>query len=183
MDIKQEVLKKIKPTPSEENEVEKKVKKFLDKLNSKLIEAKAIIGGSFAKETWLRGNHDVDIFVLFDDDKDCSDILERILTKCFGKVTRVHGSRDYFNITKYDLNFEIVPVFKIDKCKEARNITDVSPLHVKWVRSRLTEELADDIRIAKQFFKAQGIYGAETYIKGFSGYVVEILTIDRKSVV
>jgi len=33
------------------------------------------------------------------------------------------------------------------------------------------------MRLTKQFFKAARIYGAESYIKGFSGYVCEILTI------
>lgn len=181
MDLRQEILKRVKPSESEEREIGKKVKKFVDKLNSKLENAKAIVGGSFAKGTWLKGNHDIDVFVLFEDDKDSSDILEKALTKCFGKVVRVHGSRDYFNLVKYDLNFEVVPVFRIEKSKEAKNITDVSHLHVRWVRSKLTPELADDVRIAKQFFKAQGVYGAETYIKGFSGYVVEILTINYGS--
>jgi tRNA nucleotidyltransferase (CCA-adding enzyme) len=177
MDLRQEILKKVKPLLSEERKISNNVKKFIDKLNSKLENAKAIVGGSFAKGTWLKDNHDIDIFVLFDDDKDCSDILENVLKKCFTKIIRIHGSRDYFNVLKYNLNFEIVPIFKIEKCKDAKNITDISPLHVRWVRSKLNEELVDDIRIAKQFFKAQGIYGAETYIKGFSGYVIEILTI------
>lgn len=35
----------------------------------------------------------------------------------------------------------------------------------------------DDIRLTKQFFKATQVYGAESYIQGFSGYVCELLTI------
>jgi len=103
MDLRQEILKRVKPSESEEREIGKKVKKFVDKLNSKLENAKAIVGGSFFKGTWLKGNHDIDVFVLFEDDKDSSDILEKALTKCFGKVVRVHGSRDYFNLVKYFL--------------------------------------------------------------------------------
>jgi len=38
----------------------------------------------------------------------------------------------------------------------------------------------DDIRLAKQFFKAQRMYGAESYIQGFSGHVVDILVIHSK---
>jgi tRNA nucleotidyltransferase (CCA-adding enzyme) len=45
------------------------------------------------------------------------------------------------------------------------------------VNKHATAKLKDEIRCAKQFFKAQGLYGAETHIKGFSGYVLEILTI------
>jgi tRNA nucleotidyltransferase (CCA-adding enzyme) len=35
----------------------------------------------------------------------------------------------------------------------------------------------DQIRLAKQFCKSAGVYGAESYIKGFSGHVLDILTI------
>jgi tRNA nucleotidyltransferase (CCA-adding enzyme) len=35
--------------------------------------------------------------------------------------------------------------------------------------------LSDEIRLAKQFFKANGFYGAESYINGFSGHVIDIL--------
>ena len=35
--------------------------------------------------------------------------------------------------------------------------------------------MKDDIRLAKRFCRANGLYGAESYIGGFSGYVLEIL--------
>jgi len=34
----------------------------------------------------------------------------------------------------------------------------------------------DDIRLLKQFCKSAKVYGAESYIQGFSGYICEILT-------
>jgi len=41
--------------------------------------------------------------------------------------------------------------------------------------------ISDQIRLSKKFCKANGLYGAESHIKGFSGYVLEILTINYKS--
>ena len=35
--------------------------------------------------------------------------------------------------------------------------------------------MKDDVRIAKHFSKANKFYGAETFIKGLHGYVLEIL--------
>ena len=35
----------------------------------------------------------------------------------------------------------------------------------------------NDIRLAKAFAKGTDVYGAESYIRGFSGYVIELLTI------
>jgi tRNA nucleotidyltransferase (CCA-adding enzyme) len=40
--------------------------------------------------------------------------------------------------------------------------------------------LADDIRLAKAFCKAANVYGAESYAKGFSGHVLDVLVIYYK---
>lgn len=175
------ILKKIKPSKFEEFMLNRKLNIFLKKLNKNLKEATAMVGGSVAKNTWLSGNHDVDIFVLFDNDANASDRLENVLERVFKDVDRIHGSRDYFQLRFKGLNFEVVPVLKIEKVKDAKNITDISPMHVQWVASQKNEKIADEIRLAKAFAQAQGVYGAETYVKGFSGYVLEILTIYYKS--
>ena len=167
------ILKKVKPDKKEQLEVTRKVKEFLSKL--KLEDADYFLGGSYAKNTWLKGKHDIDIFIRFDNEENISDKLEKFIKKSFKKYERIHGSRDYFLIKFKNTDFELVPVLKINNYKEAKNITDVSPLHVKWVRENLNSDQCDDARLAKQFLKAAGCYGAETYIKGFSGYLIEIL--------
>lgn len=169
-----EIIKRIKPTVEEEKKLQTKVEEILKKINK---DEKAVVGGSFAKGTWLSGTHDIDIFVVFEDEKNISNKLERILKKNFRKIERIHGSRDYFIVKEEKLNIEFIPVVKIKKAEEAKNVTDVSLLHVDWVKKKLTPKLADDVRLAKKFFRAQKVYGAETYIQGFSGYVVEILVI------
>ncbi len=93
----------------------------------------------------------------------------------------MHGSRDYFQIKEKGYTFEIVPILNINKAEEAINITDVSPLHAKWVLKH--KKYLDDIRLAKKFCKAAKVYGAESYIQGFSGYICEILTVYYKGFV
>src|SRR3989338_8800207 len=118
-----EVLSKIKPAPAEQKQVRKITKAFLAALNSKLKDAKAILGGSGAKDTWLAGNHDVDVFVLFDYKKysagsiDLSNLLETALKKAFPtiKLSLVHGSRDYFQLVYQQLNLEVIPILKLPK--------------------------------------------------------------------
>jgi len=181
MELLKKVLKELKPSKEEEKEVNDKINIFLKKINKKLKNAKAELGGSGAKGTWLSKAHDADIFVAFncskykDQSEKLSDILGKHLKEIFGKVKRLHGSRDYFQIKEKGSTFEIVPILKIKDAKEAKNITDVSPLHAAWVKKY--KKFADEIRLTKQFCRAQGIYGAESYIKGFSGYICEILTI------
>ena len=99
---------------------------------------------------------------------------------------RLAGSRDYFKIAltkdSSTINVEIVPILDIAKVKniqKVHNITDFSPLHVAWL-NKITQKyhkLKDEIRISKQFLKAIKCYGAESYINGFSGHVIDILTI------
>ncbi|MBI5391883.1 CCA tRNA nucleotidyltransferase [Candidatus Woesearchaeota archaeon] len=172
----QKVVNKIKPSPQEEKKVQKIVDEFIKKLNQHSSPGKIFIGGSFAKGTWLKGNHDIDIFVQYPTNEDLSIHLQTALKKVFKKFEQIHGSRDYFLINFKGLHFEIVPVFKITKPEEAQNVTDVSPLHVEWVKTNLKQR-QDEVRLAKQFAKAQNIYGAETYRKGFAGYVLEILIV------
>ncbi len=176
MEILKQVLELVKPSPLEAKEVKKKINNFVSKL--KIKGAVIELGGSGAKGTWLRDVFDVDLFVRFDKKyigKDISGLLEKSLKKF--KIEKFHGSRDYFQIKKDGFLYELVPVIKIDKADEALNITDVSPLHATWVNKHSSIKLKDDIRIAKLFFKANDFYGAESYIKGFSGYVLEILVI------
>ena len=157
----------------------------LDSINSEIkkknIKARAVLGGSIAKGTFLKDDYDCDIFVKFNlsyKKKDISDLLEKIL-KIFPRVERIHGSRDYFNFKSNGINFEIVPVLDIKKAEQAVNITDCSPLHVKWVKDNLKKnpKLTDEIRLAKAFCKACKVYGAESYLRGFSGHVLDILAI------
>ena len=67
------ILKEIKPTKKEEEELNSKVAIFLRSLNDNLKEGKIVVGGSFAKGTWLRGQHDLDIFVQYPNEEKISD--------------------------------------------------------------------------------------------------------------
>ena len=184
MELLKQVIDELRP----EKDVVDKCTIVLDSINSEIkkkkIKARAVLGGSIAKGTFLKDDYDCDIFVKFNLDykkKDISNLLEKIL-KIFPKVNRIHGSRDYFNFKSNTINFEIVPVLNIKKAEQAINITDCSPLHVKWVKDNLKKnpKLADEIRLAKAFCKACKVYGAESYLRGFSGHVLDILTIYYK---
>lgn len=175
------VLNDIKPSPQHKRKVRAVIRSFLTELNGMLkkrrLSATAVVGGSFAKDTWLRHSFDVDIFVRFGlkhQKEYLSTLVEGILVPFH--PLRIHGSRDYFRLKYQDLGFEIVPVLGIKKPSDAQNVTDFSPWHVRWVKQHLNG-LADDILLAKQFCKANHIYGAESYINGLSGHVIDILVI------
>lgn len=172
------VLDRIKPNEKEVQYFKRKVKEVISKIN--IPKTKIVLGGSGARNSWLRGNYDIDIFVKFNFNiykkKDISKILEKALKKNF-KISKLHGSRDYFQINEKELTYELIPVLDIKVASKALNITDISPLHAKWVNKF---DFKDDLRLSKAFCKACRCYGAESYIKGFSGYSLEILTIYYK---
>ena len=145
MVISMDILKKIKPDGKEELELKNKVNDFINNINIK--DAKVVLGGSGAKGTWLKNQVDADIFVKFDSkkykNKDLSKILLKALKKKFKKIELIHGSRDYFNINYNNFIFEIIPVLDIKKASEAKNITDISPLHALWIRKNSNEKVRD----------------------------------------
>ena len=183
-EVLKEALTEAKPSLKEIGDIENKLKDFLIKLNHKLksskIDAEVFVGGSYAKRTLIkREKYDVDIFVRFDKKyigKDISALTHKILEGIKSNPIRIHGSRDYFKVNVEPwIFFEIVPVIKISKPQEAENITDLSYFHVKYLNKKLKKGLSDDIILAKSFCHANRVYGAESHIKGFSGYSLELL--------
>lgn len=173
------VLDKIKPTKQETKEIKELTENIFKKV--KINNCKLELGGSIAKGTWLHNDHDIDVYAVFDfqeyKNKNISKILEKTLKKHY-KITTLKGSRNYFQIKKEKYIVEIIPILKINKASEALNITDISPLHTRYVKKFKDK---NQILLTKAFFKAQKVYGAESHIKGFSGYVTEILTIHYKT--
>lgn len=169
----------------------RKVDWFLGELvgeTKKSYDADVFLGGSFAKGTLTQSDeYDADVFVRFDwKYENLSDLLEKVLKKVVKKhnlqIRRMHGSRDYFRVYKdRKLTFEVIPVVRIKKVREARNVTDLSYFHVRYVKKNLSKRMKKELALAKKFFKAQGVYGAESYIHGFSGYGLECLIIYYKT--
>ena len=174
-------------------ELKEEVKKMTillkDELRKNKISAEVFVGGSFAKGTLIKGEfYDVDFFVRFDwRYGDISAILSKVLKNIAKKkklkLEIVHGSRDYFKIIIKDkIILEIVPVVKIKKPRESRNVTDLSYFHVNYVKRALAKKnLLREVILAKQFCKSCKVYGAESYINGFSGYALECLIAYYKS--
>ena len=158
------------------------VRKALLSENASLKNGSAlrIKNASLKREGGVGGKQDVDIFVVFDYSEDVGK-LGGILKKAKlpGKLKTVHGSRDYFQIDCGDIILEVVPVVKNKDPELAENVTDVSLRHVKYVAGEIGRNagLGDEIRLAKAFCHANRLYGAESYIRGFSGYALEVLVI------
>ena len=176
------ILKTLELPSKEKQAMKKATKELIIKLEKALKTTKVIVGGSLAKETWISKKLDIDLFVLFNktQNKNISKLLESAIKKTKLKYQKIHGSRDYYQINYKNLNFEIIPIIKINKAENALNITDITPLHTKWVNKN-SKTLKKEIILMKLFCKATKIYGAESHISGLSGYACEILVIKNKS--
>ena len=179
-----EVLREINPNEDELEFMKNSLSNFLvntkERIKKLKIEAEIFVGGSYAKKTLIRGEfYDIDLFLRFGkqySEKEYKSLSEKIL-KGTKNLSTIHGSRDYFraNIGK-SVFFEIVPVKKIKSSKEAVNITDLSYSHVNYIAKKVkSKRVLDGIKLAKAFLKSSKIYGAESYVNGFSGYSLELL--------
>ncbi len=178
------------PLASEMKSLDRATEWVIAALNIALVplrkHASVVVGGSYAKGTLVTSlMYDVDIFICYS--ADISELINHLLpalreicSQHHLPLERVHGSREYFRICYApNIIFEIVPVSAIKNPSEALNVTDLSYSHVSYIRKELrkNKKLVREICLAKLFCKAQRVYGAESYVQGFSGYALECLVI------
>lgn len=185
--ILKNIIKKITPSREEKLALDRALLQFEARLRPSLkkYQARIFVGGSLAKQTLVKRNtsYDIDIFILFpykkfkDKSSRLSDFLKQALKYNKIRCITLKGSRNYFQVKFKNLVLELIPILAIKKANQALNITDISLLHVSYVLQQIkkNKKLADEIKLAKAFCYGADCYGAESYIKGFSGYALEVL--------
>ncbi|MEM1927197.1 MAG: CCA tRNA nucleotidyltransferase [Acidilobaceae archaeon] len=186
--VEGEVLEYIRPEPWHLKALEALVaiiKFSLERCLKKLgLEARVSVEGSFAKKTLLSDKREVDVFVLFKDVTD--EWIEResleILEKCLGgvfKIKKKYAQHPYVTVELDDLSADVVPARLIESPSESSLGVSRTPFHTKYVLEKIqaNPSLADEIRLLKSFMRGVGVYGAESGIDGFSGYLAELLVV------
>lgn len=179
------VLEEIKPTKEELQESVYNINHITSRLKKvipKDVETRVV--GSVVRGTQLRGDSDIDVFLLFSKkykrEKITKDGLEYAKRIVKGKGERYeikYAEHPYARIYIDALGIEadIVPAFSIDNIEEMGTAVDRSPLHADFIGSRLNEKQRDDVRVLKYLLKMNNLYGAEVMTSGFSGYLCELL--------
>lgn len=185
--IEEEVLERIKPKPHEYEIVFKAYEVTRNELGRTLmrygVDGEVTLQGSVAHDTWLSGDRDIDIFVLYPEtwsreeleDKGFKIVLEA--AKNIGTYETRYAEHPYVRVKIGEVVADIVPALKIKDPRSIKTAVDRTPFHTMYVNSRLNSELRDHIRLLKKFMKAIGVYGAEIKTRGFSGYVAELLVV------
>lgn len=139
-----------------------------------------LLGGSFAKGTWLPHHIDLDIFVRIDPGTP-EDRFEKIGLAVGAAATRgsprgkKFAQHPYTEAIVEGIRVNIVPCYSVRK-GEWKSAADRSPFHVQVVR-HLPTDGKTQIRLLKRFMMAVGVYGAEIETRGFSGYAAEVLVM------
>lgn len=181
------ILKKIKPSKTEKEKVEKFVE-ILTNLTediSKPFYAHPKVCGSIAKDTWLSGNHDIDLFIVFRK-KIPRDKLEEtglligteICEKLRGTYDIRYAEHPYIRVKANGFEIDVVPCYETKKGEGIISAVDRSPHHTNYVVKKLKGSLVDQARLLKYFCKKIEIYGADAKHNGFSGYLCELLVIN-----
>lgn len=187
VDIQTEVLKKIKPS----HEEMEKAKRFINQLTTvaKTVSGlDTVIVGSIGKFTWLSGDHDIDLFILFDATVPREDLerlgLEygkRIVEELGGKWKVKYAEHPYTSAIVRGYDVDIVPCYRIRYGDKIKSAVDRSPLHLQYVLDHIKPAMTDSVRLLKQFCKGIGVYGSDAKNQGFSGYICELLVLQYAS--
>ncbi len=179
------VLKRVKPTPAERKRLQRAATELIERTNAactKLdVEAKAMLVGSAARDTWLRLERDIDIFILLPEGLPRAE-LERQGLAVAREVAGARGKErfaehQYVTMRFKSFDVDLVPCYDVAKPSEIKSAVDRSPHHQRYVSKRLTPGLVDEVLLLKKFMDGIGVYGAELKVQGFSGYLCELLML------
>jgi tRNA nucleotidyltransferase (CCA-adding enzyme) len=184
-ELTKQILERITPKEGERLKVDslrsRLEKKIADACLSEDVSAIVRVEGSVAKDTWLSGNPDIDIFMRLPTSiprEKLGEVGLRIAKKAAGDAEQLErfAEHPYLEIFIEGYRVDIVPCYD-SKPGDWQSATDRTPYHTDYIKTHLGKELTGEVRLLKQFMQGIGVYGAEIRIGGFSGYLCELLVM------
>lgn len=183
------ILDEIKPTAEEEKKVREVSEKLLDFINDKCsqdnIDAEAVLVGSVAKGTYLRGKSDIDLFIAFPLSCDKSylkdtglDLAHECCRAFNVKPYHQFASHPYVTTEIENFKIDFVPCYRINDGSQIKSAVDRTILHTFFVQANLSDSQKDEVLLLKRFMDMTGTYGSEFKVGGFAGYLCELLIIE-----
>jgi tRNA nucleotidyltransferase (CCA-adding enzyme) len=164
-----------------------RVNRLAEELKGKLVreaersglQAEVRLDGSVAKDTWLKGDADIDIFLRVpvslsraDLERRCLAVARRALEGY--PIIERFSEHPYVETHVEDVRVNVVPCYDVAR-GEWRSATDRTPFHTDYVISHLDAGQRKEVRLLKAFLKGVGVYGADVKVSGFSGMLCETL--------
>jgi tRNA nucleotidyltransferase (CCA-adding enzyme) len=187
--VNAEIMERITPTLADRTRMEAVAKKLEQNVAyacaAQNVKAIVRVEGSVAKDTWIRGEPDIDVFMRLPISiprKALGEISLKIAREATrGSIqTERFAEHPYLEAFIDGIRVNIVPCYNV-KPGEWQSATDRTPLHTDYVKKRLDKFLRGEVRLLKKFLKGIASYGAEIKTGGFSGYLCELLVLHYNS--
>ena len=190
-ELKEAVLERISPKPEERAYLKETAELLVKKVeliacSMGLKDVSANLVGSAARNTWIAGTHDLDIFIMFPGDASREELEKNglAIARKIAEESEIYEERyaehPYINMRYRGFDVDIVPCFRVDSAACIRSAVDRTPFHNEFVKKNL-HGLEMEVLLLKQFMKGRGVYGSELRTQGFSGYLTELLVINYGS--
>jgi len=180
--LEEEVLATLRPTQEEKDHICGIAQRLLAAIAGS-GKAQGMVVGSIARHTWIRGDKDLDVFLLFDPAISREALEEQGLSlarSIAGSFTdRYHekyAEHPYINAVIDDVDVDLVPCYDIASAERIQSAVDRTPFHTRYITDKING-LIDDVLLLKRFAKTGGIYGSDGMTEGFSGYLCELLIL------
>ena len=145
--------------------------------------ATGMVVGSIARDTWVKGDRDLDVFLLFSPDmprealeKEGLALARRIARQFTSTLREKYAEHPYINANIEGIDVDLVPCYNVASAEHIQSAVDRTPFHTRFITDKING-LTDDVLLLKQFAKAGGIYGSDQMTEGFSGYLCELLVL------
>ncbi|HUI00466.1 MAG TPA: CCA tRNA nucleotidyltransferase [Nitrososphaerales archaeon] len=177
------------PTEADRRRTDKVAEKVLSAVMEAAVSHREVVGvflgGSYAKDTWLPRDVDIDVFVKVAtevDEKRFEEVGLAVGREALRgyKPGKKYAQHPYTEATVDGFKVNVVPCYDA-KPGEWKSAADRSLHHVDFVRVHLDEDGRLQVRLLKRFMKGVGVYGAEIENEGFSGYATEVLVYENKT--
>ncbi|NKQ39525.1 MAG: CCA tRNA nucleotidyltransferase [Methanosarcinales archaeon] len=185
--IELNVLKKIRPTKEERqklfeiaNYLIKKIHNAAYKYEIDSIQAKVV--GSAARDTFISGNHDLDLFITFPKETTRENLethgllIAKEVSKEGYDIEERYAEHPYLHMKYKEYNIDLVPCFRVESPANIQSAVDRTPFHNQFVKEHIKKKQCE-VLLLKQFMDACGVRGSELRKAAFSGYLIELLII------
>ena len=182
MSLEEQILERIRPTAEETERIDTVARHLVDLVRAYMdehgIEAELKLVGSYSKGTYL-SDPDLDLFIMFPPETPRSELVDTGLRIGEDVLhgTRMYAEHPYTSAVFEGVDVDLVPNIHIKDTSHLETAVDRTPFHTEYLLSHMKEGQADQIRLLKKFMKGVGTYGAEPIVRGFSGYLCEILVL------
>lgn len=180
--IEQEVLARVLPTDTERAAAQKMGEKLIAAVYE-MAGVPAMMTGSVARGTWVKGDKDIDIFMLFPPELPREELQEKGLAAAYAVVEKFSGTAEekyaehpYLNAVIEGFDVDLVPCYHVASTAEMQCAVDRTPFHTRYLLPKIGP-LREDVLLLKQFAKGGGVYGSDHMTGGFSGYLCELLIL------